>query len=208
MRQLVLNARAAAPALRFDLVQALPAAPVPQATVAGYDRLIDQLGAQLSTPRSPVTVTASPTGYTASAVACADTWDGTHPNASGELKIASAVADSLHSAFGLGAPYPRPLPQVPTGPQPPPQVTARAAGGSVRLWWTASAGATAYWVWRREPGEPWSRLPLPLNAFTRSFTDGGWLAAVRGGNAYQYRIEAAKGVCGSISNTVTVMTDG
>ena len=208
MRRLVLNARAAAPALRFDLVQALPAAPVPQAKVTAYGALVDELAAQLSTQRSPIAVTRAPAGYTTSATACADTWDGTHPNAAGELKIASAVADTLHSSFGLGAAYPRPLPQVPTGPQPPPRLTAHPVGGTVRLKWTASAGATAYWVWRRGPGEPWSRLPLPLNAFTLSFTEGGWMSTLRNGNAYQYRIEAEKGICGSESNTVTVVPDG
>jgi GDSL-like Lipase/Acylhydrolase family len=208
MRRLVLNARAAAPAVRFDLVQALPAAPVAAAKVAAYGALLDQLGARLSTRRSPIAVTAAPAGYSASATACADTWDGTHPNAPGELKIASAVAGTLHSAFGLGAAYPRPLPQVPAGPQPPPLLTAQAAAGAVRLGWTASPGATGYWVWRHAPGQQWSRLPLPLNAFTRSFTDGGWPPALRTGNAYQYRIEAIKGFCGSSSNTVTVIPDG
>lgn len=208
MRQLVLNARAAAPSLRFDLLDALPAAHVPWAKVAAYDRLIDQLRARLSTRRSPIAVTAPPAGYSASATACTDTWDGTHPDAVGELKIASAVADTLHSAFGLGTAYPRPLPRVPAGPQHPPRLTARAAAGKVQLWWTTSPGATTYWVWRRAPGEPWSRLPLPLNAFTRSFTDGGWPGALRSGNAYQYRIEADKGVCGSSSSTATVVPNG
>lgn len=204
MRQLVLNARAAAPDLRFDLVQALPAAPVQSAKVTAYGGLVDQLAAQLSTRRSPVVVTASPAGYSASSTACTDTWDGTHPNAAGELKIASAVADTLHSAFGLGTAYPSPLPQVPTGPQPTPRLTAHSAAGTIRLQWSASPGATAYWVWRRAPGQQWSRLPLPLNAFTVTFTDGGWLSTLRKGNAYQYRIEATKGVCGTDSNTVTV----
>ncbi|NGO75662.1 hypothetical protein G6045_08205 [Streptomyces sp. YC504] len=38
------------------------------------------------------------------------TWDGTHPNPNGELRIAAAFADKLAEAYGLGAPYPRPLP--------------------------------------------------------------------------------------------------
>jgi lysophospholipase L1-like esterase len=208
MRQLVANARAAAPGLRFDLVQALPAAPVPAAKVAGYDQLLDQMGARLRTRGSPVAVTAVPAGYSASRTACTDTWDGTHPDAAGELKIASAVAGTLHGVFSLGAAYPQPLPRLPPGPQPPPVLTAQAGVREVRLRWTAPPGTTAYWVWRRGPGEPWSRLPLPLNSFTQAFTDGGWLAALRNGNAYQYRIEADKGVCGSYSNTVTTMPRG
>ena len=205
MRQLLLNARAAAPGLRFAVVQAPPAAPVPAAKVAAYDGLLDRLGAQLSTHRSPVAVTGAPAGYSAERSACTDTWDGTHPNAAGELKIAAAVAGTLHSAFGIGSAYPRPLPRVPAGPQPPPVLTAQSGAGAIRLRWTGTPGATAYRVWRREPGEPWVRLPLPLNAFTRDFTDGGLLAGLRNGNAYQYRIEADKGSCGSYSGTVTEM---
>ncbi|WP_338698768.1 GDSL-type esterase/lipase family protein [Streptomyces sp. Q6] len=38
------------------------------------------------------------------------TWDGTHPNPNGELRIAAAFADRLAETYGLGAPYPRPYP--------------------------------------------------------------------------------------------------
>ncbi|MER5945808.1 GDSL-type esterase/lipase family protein [Streptomyces sp. NPDC001904] len=38
------------------------------------------------------------------------TWDGTHPNPNGEVRIAAAFADQLAATHGLGAPYPRPYP--------------------------------------------------------------------------------------------------
>ena len=34
-----------------------------------------------------------------------DTYDGTHPNASGEHKLAAAFADAMHQAWDLGGPY-------------------------------------------------------------------------------------------------------
>jgi hypothetical protein len=45
-------------------------------------------------------------------VASAHTWDGTHPNAQGELRIAAAFADTLAGQLGIGAPFPRPFPKV------------------------------------------------------------------------------------------------
>jgi hypothetical protein len=38
-----------------------------------------------------------------------DTYDGTHPNASGEHKLAAAFADTMHQAWDIGAPY-KPIP--------------------------------------------------------------------------------------------------
>ena len=54
-----------------------------------------------------------------------DTWDGAHPNARGELKIAAAVADALHE-LGIGPLADRPLPTVPLGPRIPPVLSATA----------------------------------------------------------------------------------
>ncbi|MEB8338439.1 GDSL-type esterase/lipase family protein [Streptomyces endophyticus] len=48
----------------------------------------------------------------------AHTWDGTHPNPNGEIRIAAAFADTLADRFGIGARYPRPYPDVaPVSPQ-------------------------------------------------------------------------------------------
>ncbi|MEV3856431.1 GDSL-type esterase/lipase family protein [Streptomyces sp. NPDC050095] len=40
------------------------------------------------------------------------TWDGTHPNPDGEVRIAAAFADLLADTYGLGARYPRPYPKL------------------------------------------------------------------------------------------------
>ncbi|MEU6012081.1 hypothetical protein [Streptomyces sp. NPDC047453] len=34
-----------------------------------------------------------------------DTYDGTHPNTSGEHRLAAAFADAMHQAWSLGGPY-------------------------------------------------------------------------------------------------------
>ena len=34
-----------------------------------------------------------------------DTYDGTHPNATGEHKLAAAFAEALYQAWGVGGPY-------------------------------------------------------------------------------------------------------
>ncbi|MFD4370628.1 GDSL-type esterase/lipase family protein [Streptomyces sp. NPDC058486] len=63
----------------------------------------------LDSPASPVHVAETAAEF----VAAEHTWDGTHPNPNGELRIAAAFADALASRFGIGAPYPRPYPDVP-----------------------------------------------------------------------------------------------
>ncbi|MEV6106485.1 GDSL-type esterase/lipase family protein [Streptomyces sp. NPDC051940] len=40
------------------------------------------------------------------------TWDGTHPNPRGELRVAAAFADMLALRFGVGRAFRRPLPDV------------------------------------------------------------------------------------------------
>ncbi len=68
-------------------------------------------------------------GVTAATIPADDLWDGTHPNAQGEVKIAAAFADSLAVNLSVGAPYPGPYPAVPLGPQVAPQLTATPATG-------------------------------------------------------------------------------
>ncbi|MDX6331839.1 MAG: hypothetical protein QOI83_4222, partial [Streptomycetaceae bacterium] len=57
--------------------------------------------ADLGTPSSPLLLASRPAGYDI----LLDTYDGTHPNASGEHRLAAAFADSMHQAWDMGAPY-------------------------------------------------------------------------------------------------------
>jgi lysophospholipase L1-like esterase len=50
---------------------------------------------------SPLLLASRPDGYDI----LLDTYDGTHPNASGEHKLAAAFADAMHQAWGIGGPY-------------------------------------------------------------------------------------------------------
>jgi hypothetical protein len=52
-------------------------------------------------PGSPLLLASRPDAYDI----LLDTYDGTHPNVSGEHKLAAAFAGAMHRAWGIGAPY-------------------------------------------------------------------------------------------------------
>ena len=63
---------------------------------------------ELRTSRSPIVVADTAAEF----VAGEHTWDDTHPNPNGEVRIAAAFADVLARRFGVGSPYPRPYPEL------------------------------------------------------------------------------------------------
>ncbi|MGW5130545.1 GDSL-type esterase/lipase family protein [Streptomyces sp. NPDC004135] len=69
--------------------------------VARFNELLAKTAADLDEPASPILLASTPPSYDVSA----DTYDGTHPNASGEHKIAAAFAEAMHQAWNLGEPY-------------------------------------------------------------------------------------------------------
>jgi hypothetical protein len=198
LRRFIANARAGQPGVKFVLGRVLPKrGGASGAQIADYNTRIATVAAQLSTSGSPIAVADTDSGYDP----VADSWDGTHPNAMGEQKIAAAFADRLASAFGIGAPYPRPLPSVPLGPQTAPVLSAGPGDGQASLSWTLSPGATGYYVWTRNvtAGESMHRLPYPLPA-------SPWTAGLLvNGATYQFQLQTTKGDnTGVYSNTVTV----
>src|SRR5690606_2828595 len=71
--------------------------------VAEYNDLLLETAPTWGTPGSPVVVATVPPGYcTACSAAERDTWDGVHPDTSGQVKIAARVADAL-ARVGVGA---------------------------------------------------------------------------------------------------------
>jgi lysophospholipase L1-like esterase len=64
--------------------------------------------AELSSDSSPIAVADSAREF----FAPDHTWDGVHPNAGGELRVAAAFADMLALRFGVGRAFDRPLPAV------------------------------------------------------------------------------------------------
>ncbi|GAA2386149.1 GDSL-type esterase/lipase family protein [Streptomyces glaucosporus] len=66
-----------------------------------FNELLAKAVAELSTPASPLLLASPPHDWDLDR----DTYDGTHPTASGEHRIAAAFADAMHQAWGIGGPY-------------------------------------------------------------------------------------------------------
>jgi hypothetical protein len=200
-------ARAARPRIRivFGLIPPdihQQTSPAFAASIASYNQTISATAAQLSTTASPIAVAQDSAGINVAA----DLWDGTHPNANGEVKIAAGFADALASKFHLGRAYPRPLPVLPTGPltQPRLTVTPSSTAGQVVLSWTLAPGANGYFVYLADVtrGDPaFTKLPWPLSPSQSPLTAGLLIS----GDNYAFKLQACKGAdCGAFSNVATV----
>ncbi|MFE4820524.1 SGNH/GDSL hydrolase family protein [Streptomyces sp. NPDC056704] len=105
-RAFVAEARAANPRIHLVLLPVIPNVRAESdapfaADVAAFNELLAKAVADLDEPRSPVLLASPPPGYDVHH----DTYDGTHPNASGEHKIAEAFAEAMYQAWDLGEPY-------------------------------------------------------------------------------------------------------
>lgn len=106
LRTFVAGARGARPSVRMVL---LPVIPNTRAELdpgfadqcAELNMLMAKSVADLDSTASPLLLASRPPGYDI----LLDTYDGTHPNASGEHKLAAAFADAMYQAWDLGAPY-------------------------------------------------------------------------------------------------------
>ena len=105
-RTFIAEARASNPRIAMALLPVIPNvraetdAPF-AAQVTRFNELLAKTAADLDEPRSPLLLTSPPPSYDIHH----DTYDGTHPNASGEHKIAGAFADAMHQAWDVGEPY-------------------------------------------------------------------------------------------------------
>ncbi|MFC8432881.1 GDSL-type esterase/lipase family protein [Streptomyces sp. NPDC057253] len=102
----VAAAREANPRVALVLLPVIPnvraASDAPfAAQVALFNDLLAKTASDLDEPRSPLLLASPPASYDINH----DTYDGTHPNTSGEHKIAAAFADAMHQAWDLGEPY-------------------------------------------------------------------------------------------------------
>ncbi|MEU8775051.1 GDSL-type esterase/lipase family protein [Streptomyces sp. NPDC048606] len=106
VRRFVEAARGARPAVRMVFlpvianVRAEEDAPF-AAEVTRFNELLAKTVADLTTDASPILLAARPQGYDIHV----DTYDGTHPNAAGEHRLAGEFAAVLHQAWGIGGPY-------------------------------------------------------------------------------------------------------
>jgi lysophospholipase L1-like esterase len=113
MRIYIAEARRAKRELKFAFGRVLPTERAETdadfaSRVSEFNVRLDKTAAELSLDFSPIVIVQDDDGF----VPSEHTWDGTHPNTHGELRIAAAFADTMHAGFGLGAPYPRPLPDI------------------------------------------------------------------------------------------------
>ncbi|MEV0528507.1 SGNH/GDSL hydrolase family protein [Streptomyces sp. NPDC050439] len=106
VRRFVSAARSANPHIRLVLLPVIPNirartdAPF-AAEVSRFNVLLAKAAADLDTGTSPLLLASTPASYDIDR----DTYDGTHPNASGEHRLAAAFAEAMHQAWGLAAPY-------------------------------------------------------------------------------------------------------
>ncbi|QVQ53496.1 GDSL family lipase [Spiractinospora alimapuensis] len=114
LRTYIADARAEVPDLHFAIGEVPPMEYMGidgerERTLAEYNEVINEVAREESTPESPIAVVdiAGEHGFTAEN----DTYDGTHPNDEGEMRIAAAFADVLAAEFDLGEPYAGPYPQ-------------------------------------------------------------------------------------------------
>ncbi len=106
VRAFVAGAREADPRIRMVLLPVIPniratADPDFAEQVDRFNVLLAKAVADLDEPRSPILLASPPAGYDIHA----DTYDGTHPNADGERRIAGAFAGAMWEAWGVGQAY-------------------------------------------------------------------------------------------------------
>ncbi|MEU7583606.1 GDSL-type esterase/lipase family protein [Streptomyces sp. NPDC041068] len=116
----VARAREANPRIRMVLLPVIPNiraesdAPFAE-EVDRFNELLAKAVANLDTGASPLLLASRPPSYDIHV----DTYDGTHPNESGEAKLAGAFAEAMAQGWGIGGPYTAatatPLSTQPTG---------------------------------------------------------------------------------------------
>jgi lysophospholipase L1-like esterase len=106
VERFIAAARAARPRVRMVLLPVIPNSradldPGFADQCAHFNGLMAKVVAEQDSAASPLLLASRPEGYDI----LLDTYDGTHPNASGEHKLAAAFADAMHQAWDIGAPY-------------------------------------------------------------------------------------------------------
>lgn len=112
-RRFIDEARKANPHIRAVILPVIPNvraetdAPF-AAEVDRFNAFLAEAVADLDRPVSPLLLASPPESYDIHT----DTYDGTHPNASGEHKLAGALADAMYRAWGVGAAYRQTAPEA------------------------------------------------------------------------------------------------
>jgi hypothetical protein len=161
------------------------------------NRLIGLAPGRLNTATSRVVVASTASGWNADG----HTWDGTHPNPTGETLIAQRVSEGL-ARIGLGTPSPDAYAATRWDVRGP-AVTATPAPQRADLSWNrTSTGATGMFVEQRLvwPDQVWQRLPyaVPGDSFSAGLLAAGW--------TYEFRIAPSKGFNTGIAGNATRAT--
>ncbi|MBZ4321048.1 GDSL-type esterase/lipase family protein [Streptomyces huiliensis] len=174
MKRFVDNARAANPNVRIVVAN------VPHRTTLGsanpqlpqrttdYNTALAKAVPTWSTDASPVALADVDAAYGCdpNATTCASTYDGLHPNALGEYRIARAFGTVLHNRFGIGSAAPRePGAVMPYDIATPKALTFDGTQQGVTVTWPEVFGAHTYDVqWRdvtSDAGAAWEQVISP-----------------------------------------------
>ncbi|MEV8597962.1 GDSL-type esterase/lipase family protein [Streptomyces sp. NPDC052012] len=106
VRTFVTEARAARREVRMVLMPVIPNIRARQDApfaeqVTEFNERLAKTAADLDTPTSPLLLATPSPSYDIDT----DTYDGTHPNANGEHKLAAAFAEAMWQSWDLGGPY-------------------------------------------------------------------------------------------------------
>lgn len=106
VRRFMAEARAANPRVRIVVLPVIPNVRAESdapfaAQVTRFNEVLAKTVADLDEPRSPLLLASPPPSWDIHL----DTYDGTHPNASGEHRIAEAFAEAMYQAWDIGDHY-------------------------------------------------------------------------------------------------------
>lgn len=193
MLALITNARRVNPSINVVVAQVLDRSDYVggrdlQQQATAYNTLLDQQVASWQTATSKVVIARTYAEWNP----YQHTWDGSHPNPTGDFVIARGVANALAS-LGIGQPY-GPLYGTVPWPGTGRAVTVTGQAGRHALSWAATPGATGYYIEQRvlTYGEQsFYRLPYPITATTgtNSWTTG----TLPAGLTVEYRVVPIKG---------------
>jgi lysophospholipase L1-like esterase len=199
MEQLIANARSANPDLDIVLGRVLTRGDlwrkvvINGAQVAEVNAWYSAIAGQLSTSRSRVVIANTDVGWDP----VKHTWDGVHPNSTGEVRIAAKFADGL-AQLGIGRAWGA-IPDFVAWGAGGGLMTARPVTGGISLTWARTPGANAIYVEQRivSIGEGnFKPLPVPLTGTT-------WTAKpLPAGWTIEYRAVPLKGVMVGHGGTV------
>jgi lysophospholipase L1-like esterase len=191
METFVQNARSANPNLTFVIGHVMDRADLwhntllQQDTASQLDGLYDDMASRLSTAASPIITARTDAGWDPLKL----TWDGTHPNSTGEVLIAAKFADAL-ARLGIGSPYG----SIPSYVQWPTSIPAPSATGidrGIALSWLAAPGVTGYLIQQKIDSlnqTAFTSLPYPIagTSWTARPLVPGW--------TFEFKVVPTKGV--------------